>query len=138
MYNSEQSAIPAKQFRILSHLKDHRLIWISFLLSFLVFYFFRFFDQYVYQIFLAERYLAFHTVVEFASIIMYVSSFLLIYYVGDHDNRLYMKILGSTLLFVALIDFWHTFYYEGMAGLVTDSSVQAATSFWIIGRLGFA
>lgn len=118
--------------------RDYWLIIVSFVLSFFVFYIFRFSEDLIYQVYIADRYLIFHMIIEYASIIMYVAAFLLVFYVGDNDKRLRMKIIAAMLLFVAFIDFWHTFYYDGMPGILTASSVQSATSFWIIARMGFA
>lgn len=123
------------RFTILSGYKS---IIISFMLSAGIFYLVRFLQNQIYQIYIAEYYLVIHTIIEFASIIMYIASFLVIFYVGERDRRLRMKILAGVLLFVGGIDFWHTFSYEGMPGLFVESSVQSATLYWIIGRLGFA
>ncbi len=118
-----------------NQLLDYRFAIISFLISGGIFYFVRFLDEYIYQIFRVRQYLIFHTIVEFASIIMCVASFLVVYYVGDRDKRLRMKVLAGILLLVGCIDFWHTFSYNGMPGLLVPSSVQGATTYWIIGRL---
>ncbi|MBF7096764.1 PP2C family protein-serine/threonine phosphatase [Alkalibacter mobilis] len=117
---------------------DYKTIFGSLVISAIVFYFVRYLENHVYKIFLTDHYLVFHTIVEYASIVMYFATFLLIYYVGDRDGRLRMKITASTLLFVGFIDFWHTFSYEGMPGILVDSSVQSATAFWILGRFVFA
>lgn len=117
---------------------EYRLIIISLFVSAIVFYLVRFLEDHVYQVFITNHYLVFHTVVEFASIVMYLASFLIIYYVGEKDTRLRMKVLAGVLLFVGCVDFWHTFSYNGMPGLFVPSSVQSATTYWIIGRLGFA
>ncbi|MDW7667442.1 MAG: MASE3 domain-containing protein [Bacillota bacterium] len=117
---------------------DYRFILWSFILSAGLFYFIRFFEHNTYQVFLMDHYLGFHTLVEYASIVMYIASFLVIYYTGDRENSLRMIITATALFFVAFIDFWHTFSYEGMPGLIVGSSIQSATSYWIIGRMGFA
>jgi len=62
---------------------DYRFIFWSFILSAGLFYFVRFFEHNTYQVFLMDHYLVFHTVVEYASIVMYIASFLVIYYTGD-------------------------------------------------------
>lgn len=119
-------------------LKEYRLILGSAAISAFIFYAFRFSEDVFYHVYIAQKYLIFHTMIEFASVVMYVAAFLLVYYVGENDNRLRMKITATTLLFTGLVDFWHTFYYNGMPGILVESSVQAATAFWIVGRLGFA
>jgi sigma-B regulation protein RsbU (phosphoserine phosphatase) len=116
----------------------YKSIIISFMLSAGIFYLVRFLQNQIYQIYIAEYYLVIHTIIEFATIIMYIASFLVIFYVGERDRRLRMKVLAGVLLFVGGIDFWHTFSYDGMPGLFVESSVQSATLYWIIGRLGFA
>ena len=73
-------------------MKEYGLILGSFLLSALVFYVFRFAENLFYQVYIAQRYLIFHTLIEFASIVMYAAAFLLVYYVGENDKRLRMKI----------------------------------------------
>ena len=119
-------------------LSDYRNIIISFALSAGVFYLVSFLEDIVYHVYIQNHYLIIHTIIEFASIIMYIASFLVIFYVGERDRRLRMKVLAGVLLFVGAIDFWHTFSYDGMPGLIVDSSKQSATLYWIIGRLGFA
>jgi sigma-B regulation protein RsbU (phosphoserine phosphatase) len=115
-----------------------KFILLTFILSAGLFYIIRFFEHNTYQIFIMDHYLVFHTIVEYVSIVMYVASFLVIYYTGERENSVRMIITATALFFVALIDFWHTFSYSGMPGLLVGSSVQAATAYWIIGRLGFA
>lgn len=119
-------------------LSDYRTIIISFLLSAGVFYLVRFLEDILYHVYIAKYYLVIHTIIEFASIIMYIASFLVIFYVGERDRRLRMKVLAGVLLFVGAIDFWHTFSYDDMPGLLVNSSKQSATLYWIIGRMGFA
>jgi sigma-B regulation protein RsbU (phosphoserine phosphatase) len=121
-----------------SILYDYKWIIISFVLSFLIFFAIRFSGGVFYQVYIADHYLVFHTIIEFAGIIMHAAAFLLVYYVGENNKRLRMKIIATVLLFVALIDFWHTFSYDGMPGLLIDSSAQSATAFWIVGRMGFS
>lgn len=119
-------------------LREYSFILISFFVSAGFFYTVRFLENELYQVFVTKHYLAIHTIMEFVSIIIYIASFLVIYYVGNWDKRLRMKVLGGVLLFVGCIDFWHTFFYNGMPGFFIDSSVQLATSYWIIGRVGFS
>lgn len=121
-----------------STFQDYKLIVGTFLLSLLVLNLFQFTEGTIYQIYLAETYLIFHTVIEFFTVVMYAAAFLLVYYVGQNDRRLRMKILATMLLFMALVDFWHALHYSGMPGIMVESSTQAATAFWIIGRFGFA
>ncbi|MBG0765328.1 MAG: hypothetical protein H0S78_10735, partial [Tissierellales bacterium] len=115
-----------------------KFVLLIFILSAGLFYFVRFFEDNTYQIFVMDHYLVFHTIVEYVSIVMYIASFLVIYYTGERENSVRMIITATALFFVALIDFWHTFSYSGMPGLLVGSSGQAATAFWIIGRMGFA
>lgn len=119
-------------------LYEYRMILITFLMSSAFFYLVRFLENHIYQIYVADYYSVIHTIIELISIIMYIASFLIILYVGDRDKRLRMKVLAMMLLFIGLIDFWHTFSYAGMPGVLVESSIQSATLFWIIGRLGFA
>lgn len=122
----------------IQYFREYSSILISFFVSAGFFYIVRFLENQLYQVFVTEHYLVIHTMMEFVSIIIYIASFLVIYYVGNWDKRLRMKVLGGVLLFVGCIDFWHTFSYNGMPGLFVDSSVQLATSYWIIGRVGFS
>lgn len=117
---------------------DYGFAIVSFLISWGIFYSVQFLEKYLYQVFVTNEYLVFHTIIEFMSIIMSVASFLVVYYVGDRDMRLRMKGLAAVLLLVGCIDFWHTFSYNGMPGLLVPSSVHSATTYWIIGRLVFA
>ncbi len=124
--------------RRIVNLSEYRPIILCFLVSVGIFYGIHFLENHIYQIFIKEHYLIVHTIVEFISIIIYIASFLVIYYVGDWDKRLRMKVLAGVLLFVGCIDFWHTFSYNGMPGLFVPGSIQSATCYWLIGRIGFA
>ncbi len=117
-----ETTIKGLRLPMYAFLSDYRSTVVSFIVSAFVFHTIRFLEEHVYSIFLANYYLVFHTIIEFASITMYVATFLVIYYVGDRDPRLRMKVLGSILLFVGFIDFWHTFSYNGMPGLFAPSS----------------
>src|SRR6056297_3167047 len=74
---------------------NYSLILWSFISSMIIFYSIRFFEDNTYQIFLMEHYLAFHIIVEYATIVMYIASFLVIYYTGDRENSLRMIIISS-------------------------------------------
>lgn len=122
----------------LSTFYEYKMIILSFFISAGIFYSIRFLEEIVYDVYVAEHFLAIHTITELASIIMYIASFLIIYYVGGKDKRVRMKLLAGVLLYVGFIDFWHTFSYRGMPGLLGPSSAQSATVYWIIGRFVFA
>lgn len=119
-------------------LSGYQLVISYFLIGLVMFYGVRFLEESIYQIFTKEHYLILHTLMEFITIIVYTASFLIIYYVGEWDKRLRMKVLAAVFLFVAGIDFWHTFSYSGMPGIFVPSSNQSAICFWVVGRIGFA
>lgn len=133
-----EEASKGEKPRKIVNLSEYRLIILCFLVSGGIFYGIHFLENYIYQIFVKEHYLIVHTMVEFISVIIYIASFLVIYYVGDWDKRLRMKVLAGVLLFVGCIDFWHTSSYNGMPGLFVSGSIQSATCYWLIGRIGFA
>ena len=58
-----------------------------------------------------------------------------VFHVGERD-RIEDK-EGAGVLLVGAIDLAYL-SYDGMPGLIVDSSKQSATLYWIIGRLGFA
>lgn len=81
-------------------------------------------------------YVVWHNVFEFSSIIISICIFCVAYYSFEQNRNYRNLFLGSMLLLMAFIDFFHTMTFKGMpAFLVPDNSANTATTFWIIARL---
>lgn len=77
-----------------------------------------------------------HNIFEFSSIIIAICIFCVTYYSYDQTRKARYLFLGSMLLLMAFIDFFHTMSFKGMPDfLIPYTSSNRATTFWIIARL---
>lgn len=84
----------------------------------------------------AVSYIVWHNVFEFSSIIIAICIFCVSYYSFEQNRNFRYLFLGSMLLLMAFIDFFHTMSYKGMPEfLVPCTTSNRATTFWIIARL---
>jgi sigma-B regulation protein RsbU (phosphoserine phosphatase) len=84
----------------------------------------------------ATSYIVWHTTFEFSSIIIAICIFCVAYYSFEQNQNFRYLFLGSMLLLMGFIDFFHTLSYKGMPDfLVSYSTSNRATTFWIIARL---
>ena len=83
----------------------------------------------------AREYLPFHTIVEFLSVVVSLSVFLVSWPTADGISSSYTLVLGNSLLCVGLIDLFHALTYEGMPPFIVPASANQATQYWIVARL---
>jgi len=81
------------------------------------------------------HYLAFHTLLEFFSILFAFCISTVIFYVYREKTYLRSIIIATTFFISGWIDIFHTLCYKGMPDFITPSSASKATTFWIIARL---
>jgi sigma-B regulation protein RsbU (phosphoserine phosphatase) len=88
-----------------------------------------------YQVYRQEYYLTFHTMLEFASVLMAFSIFPVAFYTFQRSKCLRTLIVACLFLMIGLLDAFHTLSYKGMPDFFTFNCANKATTFWIIGRL---
>lgn len=81
-------------------------------------------------------YVVWHNIFEFSGIIISICIFCVAYYSFEQNHSLRNMFLGSMLLLMAFLDFFHAMTFKGMPDfLVPYTSPNTATTFWIIARL---
>ncbi|AKL95945.1 stage II sporulation E family protein [Clostridium aceticum] len=91
-----------------------------------------------YVVFETQSFLYYHTFLEFFTIVIYFSIFIITYYTYFKNKRARLIVFFCTFFIVGFVDFFHTMTYSGMPGFFVDASVPIATTYWMIGRLIFA
>ena len=80
-----------------------------------------------------NNYLLFHSIIEFASIIIAIVVFVIVWSSRDIIDNNYILFIGIAFLFIGILDFFHTLSYEGM-GVFPNVSANVATQLWIAAR----
>jgi len=80
-----------------------------------------------------NNYLLFHSVVEGFAIMVAIVIYILATKTHRYSNNNLLYLLGTAYLFIALIDFFHTFTYKGM-GVFPGNSSNISIQLWIVGR----
>ncbi|SHJ05953.1 Serine phosphatase RsbU, regulator of sigma subunit [Geosporobacter subterraneus DSM 17957] len=93
------------------------------------------FDASIYRILGTNLYLSYHTLLEFASIVISFILFTITYYTYSKNHRIRLLVFVSVFFITGTIDFFHTMSYNGMPVFFTASSIPKATTFWMISRL---
>ena len=83
----------------------------------------------------AEDYLPIHSMLELVAIAVSLMVFALGWALRHAADNGRAVLLGLAMLAVAVIDFTHTFSYQGMPELVTPSGPEKAINLWLAGRL---
>lgn len=78
-------------------------------------------------------YLLFHTLVEFYSILIAGIIFVITYNLRDRIDSDYITIIGTSYLFVGIIDLIHTLSFKGM-NIFTGFDANLPTQLWIAAR----
>lgn len=81
-------------------------------------------------------YIVWHNVFEFSCIIIAICIFCVSYYSYEQKQNFRYLFLGSMLLLMGFIDFFHAMSFKGMPDfLIPYTTSNRATTFWIIARL---
>ncbi|MBD3230414.1 MAG: hypothetical protein GF329_19700 [Candidatus Lokiarchaeota archaeon] len=111
------------------NLKNYR-IYVEIIALILVFSALYLTSLYNYQ---THEYLLFHTLAEIFSIIIACTVFVVAYNSRRFSNSDYFFFLGTSFLFIGLIDLIHTLAYKGM-NIFTDYTANLPTQLWIFAR----
>ncbi|WCN39365.1 bifunctional diguanylate cyclase/phosphodiesterase [Aneurinibacillus uraniidurans] len=114
--------------------KQRKSELISFL-AILIFIIVRVFHEQIYRVYDKVEYLGIHTLLEFFSIVVGFSISLQGWVSFPYASSKRRLLFGGSFFAVATIDLFHTLSYQGMPFLVTESSMQKASWFWIIARI---
>lgn len=87
-----------------------------------------------YHVMSAERYLVFHNVAEFFSVMVSLSIFGVGWFSYDQSRDRRALFLSAAFLAVGLMDFMHTLGYTGMPPFWTPNSPNKSTQYWIAAR----
>jgi PAS domain S-box-containing protein len=79
------------------------------------------------------NYLLFHSMVEFASIIIALVIFIIVWSSRSILDNYFFLFLGIAFLFIGVLDFFHTMSYKGM-GVFPNVTTNVATQVWIAAR----
>ena len=82
-----------------------------------------------------SQYLALHTLLETASLVVSAMVALLSWSLRDQRGNRSGVLLGAAFLAVALMDLAHALSYAGMPPLLSPSGPEKAINFWLAGRL---
>ncbi|RAK19218.1 PAS domain S-box-containing protein/diguanylate cyclase (GGDEF)-like protein [Anoxybacillus vitaminiphilus] len=105
-------------------------------IAFLIFLIAILFRNELYFVAKREHYLSLHTILEFLSMTVSFAIAIQGWMIFPHHLSRHRLWYSGTFLAIGMIDLFHTFSYKGMPGLIiTGSSVQKATWFWITARL---
>ena len=115
-----------------SHFTPLFIVFIASLLPFLLVELFR---AQLYSVMPISRYLVFHNITEFFSIVVSFSIFGIGWFAYEQSQNRHSLFLGSIFLGIGLLDFMHTLGYAGMPAFITDNSPVKSTQFWIAARL---
>lgn len=80
------------------------------------------------------EYLPFHALLETFSIIISTSIFILGWETANSQKSLSLSLASSLFLSVAILDFIHSFSYEGMPAFISMSGSEKAIYFWLMAR----
>lgn len=119
-------------------LKYKQLLWLGVLIIFSLVLFEKIYllQPYFGKIMSVSVYLSWHTLLEYASIIISVCIFLIPYYAYQQHRRLRGIVIANIFLIMSIIDMFHTLSYKGMPFfLIENNTANRATTFWIISRL---
>lgn len=88
-----------------------------------------------YVSFNAPVYLTVHTILEFLSIVVSLTVFVVAWYNYQQTADTRELVICLTFFAVGVIDFAHTLSYEGMPLFFSGNSVNKSVTYWIIARL---
>lgn len=93
------------------------------------------FRSYLYHVFEHSQYLAIHTTLEFASVVVSFAVATIGWFSYRQTRNRQTLVIGFTFLTIGLLDFAHTLSLPGMPPFITASHAEKALDFWIAGRL---
>lgn len=126
----------------LVNIKQYKSLFVVFAISALLFIFAALNNDLFNRIMSVATYLTWHNIMEFSSILISFSIFIVTYYIYEESRNLQAIILGCSFLAMGALDAFHTLSYKGMADFfIANTDANRATTLWIlsrfIGSIGF-
>lgn len=115
--------------------KYDKIIFVS-LAAIIIYFIAAIYNNVFVNIMSVSSFLAWHTIFEFASILVSFSIFTVAYFIYEEYNNLKLVIFGCVFLLMGFLDIFHTLSYKGMADFfIVNDNANRATTLWILARL---
>lgn len=131
-----------KETRLFQKIKNYDKLLVIFILSVIIYIVAALNNNSFLNIMPLKDYLTWHTILEFASILVSLSIFTVTYFIYEESSNFQMIVFGCVFLLMGLLDFFHTFSFKGMPHFfIANHTANRATTLFIlsrfIGSLGF-
>ncbi len=105
-----------------------------FIASLLPFLMVEIFHSWLYLVTDISKYLVFHNIAEFFSVMVSLSIFGVGWFTYEQSRDRHILFLSAAFLAIGLMDFMHTLGYAGMPPFITPNSANKSTQYWIAVR----
>ncbi len=116
-------------------LPARHILTVVFIASLLPFIAVEAFYSSLYRVMDITKYLVFHNIAEFFSVMVSMSIFGVGWFTYDQSKDRHVLFLSTAFLAIGLMDFMHTLGYAGMPQFITPNSANKSTQYWIAVRL---
>lgn len=125
-----------KELKSVQNIKNYnKLIFVS-VFSIIIYIVAAIYNDAFLKLLTVTSYLTWHTIFEFASILVSFSIFTVTYFIYEESRNFKMIVFGCVFLLMGWLDFFHTFSYKGMPGFfIVNETANRATTLWILSRL---
>lgn len=124
------------KIKLFDTIKRYDKILFVFIFSIILYIIAAIYNQAFLHIVPTTSFLTWHTIFEFASILVSFSIFAVTYFIYEESGRLRMIILGCAFLAMGFLDAFHTLSFKGMATFFTaNDTSNRATTLWVMSRL---
>lgn len=125
-----------KETRLLQKIKNYDKLLVIFILSIIIYIVAALNNNVFLNIMPLKNYLTWHTILEFASILVSFSIFAVTYFIYEESSNFQMIIFGCVFLLMGLLDVFHTFSFKGMPYFfIENHAANRATTLFILSRL---
>lgn len=122
--------------KLFDKIKKYDKVIFVFIFSIIIYFIAAFYNNVFVNIMSVANYLTWHTIFEFASILVSFSLFTVTYFVYEESANLRIIMFGCAFLTMGCLDAFHTFSYKGMADFfIVNDTANRATTLWILSRL---
>lgn len=131
-----------KETGLFQKIKIYNKVILVFIFSIILYIFSGIYNEVFLNVMTLRSYLTWHTIFEFASILVSFSVFTVAYFIYEESKNLRLIMFGCLFLLMGGLDLFHTLSYEGMPDFfIVNDSANRATTLWILSRflgsLGF-
>lgn len=131
-----------KETRLFQKIKNYDKLLVIFIASIIIYLVAGYHNSAFLSIMPLKNYLTWHTILEFASILVSFSIFTVTYFIYEESSNFQLIVFGCVFLLMGLLDVFHTFSFKGMPYFFVENlAANRATTLFIISRflgsLGF-